>query len=153
VRLVAVRLHVENVECRPRTGWVLEVAVSSWVKRRIPIRVQTGSPAASFVPLLREKGIEVIEMSLGEHAAAAGQFLDACEAGTLRHAADVKAPNGSTVLSAAVRGAELRPSGDVNVWARRSSKVNITPLVAVTLALGGVPAAVSTYEGPLVAFR
>jgi hypothetical protein len=33
----------------------------------------------------------------------------------------------------------LRSTGDAELWGRRSSKVDITPLVAVTLALGGVP--------------
>ncbi len=112
------------------------------MKRRIPIRVQTGSPAASFVPLLREAGVEVVDVSPGEHAAALGQFLDGCAAGLIHHPASDAAPGGSSVLAAAVRGAEMRQSGDVNLWARRSPKVNITPLVAVTLALGGVPAPV-----------
>jgi hypothetical protein len=43
-------------------------------------------------------------------------------------------------LTAALKGAVLKPSGDATLWSRRSSRVDITPLVAVTVALGGVPA-------------
>src|SRR4029077_19466776 len=92
-------------------------------------------------------GVAVVEVTPAEHAQAVGQFLDAAAAGTVHHPATAAAPHGSTYLLSAVRGAELRPSGDVNLWARRSAKVNITPLVAVTLALGGVPTGVpSVYE-------
>jgi hypothetical protein len=38
-----------------------------------------------------------------------------------------------------VKGAEVRTVGDTDVLARRSSKVDISPLVAVVLALSGVP--------------
>lgn len=140
-------LHVEAVECRPNTDWVLEVAEASWKLRHLPIRIQTGSPAASFIPLLAEAGVDVVEVSPAEHGQAVGQFLDAAHAGTLHHPASDRAPGGSSYLASAVKGAELRASGDVNLWSRRSPKVNITPLVAVTLALGGVPAlVVSPYE-------
>jgi hypothetical protein len=63
---------------------------------------------------------------------------------TLRH-------RGGLALNAAVAGAELRTVGDVAVWSRRMAKVDISPLVAATLALGGVPA--SAPSRPLVAWR
>jgi hypothetical protein len=126
------RVHVEAWERRPKTDWVLEVGKASWDLLKIPIRIQTGSPAASFIGPFREQGVEVVEVSAAEHAQALGQFLDACANDGLRH-------RGGAMLAAAVRGALVRTSGDVDVWARRTSKVDITPLVAVTLAVGGVP--------------
>lgn len=128
------RLHVEAWEHRPGTSWVLEVAVASWLLRHIPIRIQTSSPAGAFIAPLKERGVEVVEMSVGDHAQALGQFLDACANDQLRHL-------GGVSLSAAVKGAVVRTSGDVDVLGRRSSKTDITPLVAVTLAVGGVPRA------------
>jgi hypothetical protein len=58
-------------------------------------------------------------------------------------------------LRTAVVAASLRASGDAELWSRRSSKMDITPLVATTLAVGGVPetAPAAAYDGPLVAFR
>jgi phage terminase large subunit-like protein len=125
--------HVEPIECRPRTDWVVDAASKLWAKWRVPVRIQAGSPAASFVTLLEEAGVEVDEVTHADHGRAVGVLLDAAAASTLRHL-------GASSLDSAVRGAELRPSGDVDVWARRSPRVDITPLVAATLALGAVPA-------------
>jgi hypothetical protein len=113
---------------------VLAAGAALWEKWKIPIRIQTGSPAAAFIALFQERGVEVVAMTPAEHAAALGQLIDAAENDGLRHL-------GASALNAAVRGALVRSSGDADVWARRTSKVDITPLVAVTLALGGVPAA------------
>lgn len=124
--------HVEPIECRPRTGWVVEAGRALWERWRVPVRIQAGSPAASFVPLLREAGVEVEEVTQADLARAVGLLLDAASARRVRHL-------GAVSLDSAVRGAELRQAGDVDVWARRSPRVDITPLVAVTLALGGVP--------------
>jgi hypothetical protein len=126
-------LHVEAWERKPRTDWVLEVAAKSWELLHIPIRIQTGSPAGSFIAPLRELGVEVEEVTAAEHAQALGQFLDACANDGLRH-------RGGVALNAAVKGAVVRSNGDVDVLGRRTSKVDISPFVAVVLALGGVPA-------------
>jgi hypothetical protein len=44
-------------------------------------------------------------------------------------------------LNAAVRGAATRPLGDSWAWSRKNSTVDITPLVACTLAAWGVDSA------------
>lgn len=43
-------------------------------------------------------------------------------------------------LDAAVEGAARRPLGDAWVWARKSAEVDISPLVALTLALDAASA-------------
>jgi len=48
---------------------------------------------------------------------------------------------GGQVLATAVKGAEVRAAGDAFVLARRTSRVDISPLVAVVLAVSGVPEA------------
>jgi hypothetical protein len=128
------RFHVEAVDRRPQTGWVLERAAELSARWGVPVRVEKGSPAAAFLAPLREALIDVVEVSPAQHAEALGQFLDACANDNLRHL-------GRSVLDAAVANAERRVTGDAERWARRSSRVDISPLVAVTLALGGVPAA------------
>jgi phage terminase large subunit-like protein len=127
------RLHVEAWERRPKTDWVLDVGKASWELLHIAIRIQTGSPAGSFIAPLRELGVEVEEVTAAEHAQALGQFLDACANDGLRHP-------GGAALNAAVKGAVVRSNGDVDVLGRRTSKVDISPFVAAVLALGGVPA-------------
>jgi hypothetical protein len=129
------RLHVEAFDHRPGTGWLVDACVALWAKWRVPVRVQSGSPAASLVEPLREAKVEVVEVTLADHAKGLGQLLDAAANDAVRHL-------GGSTLSGAVRGAEIRISGDTDVLARRTSKVDISPLVAVVLAVSGVPAIV-----------
>lgn len=124
-------LHVEAFDHRPGTEWVLEAAVALKAKWRLPLRVQAGSPAAALVGQLRECGVEVVEVTAGDHAKGLGQLLDAATSKRVWHV-------GARSLSAAVRGAEVRTAGDTDVLARRTSRVDISPLVAVVLAVSGV---------------
>jgi hypothetical protein len=137
------KAHVEVFHRQPGTNWVVERAVEAHTKSGLPVRILSGSPAASFVPLLMERGVAVDEVPPGDHARAVGQFLDAVENRELAHLGD-------PMLTAALSGAVLRSSSnDSSVWARKSSKVDISPLVAVTVALGGVPTlvdVVNVYE-------
>jgi hypothetical protein len=124
--------HVDAFDTRAGTDWVVDAGVRLWEHLRVPVRIEKGSPAGSFIAPLREQGVDVVEVTAQKHAHAVGQLLTAVEGRMVRHL-------GGSALNAAVRGADLRSSGDVELWARRSPRVSITPLVAVTLALGGVP--------------
>jgi len=130
-------IQVEVFDSRPGTSWVVERAIKLWQDHAKPIRVEKGGPAGSFVSLLTEAGVIVEEVSTADHARATGQFIDAVTASTLRHLGD-------PILRSAIVGATLRHSGDAALWSRRSSKVDITPLVAVSLAVGAVPDPVKT---------
>lgn len=126
---------------RPGTGWVVERAKeldTAWKPRAFV--VDPGGPAGSLIPELEAAGIEVVTTSAREHAQACGALYDAVVrpkdappewAPTLRHLDQVP-------LNAALAGAEKRPLGDAWAWARRGVSVDISPLVAVTLALWGL---------------
>ena len=58
-----------------------------------------------------------------------GQLVDLVAQGDLAHL-------GSDDLRDAIRGARSRPLGDAWAWSRKNSSVDISPLVAATLALG-----------------
>ncbi len=124
--------HVEVVEHRRGTGWVAERLVE--LKRDHKphgIFVDAGGPAGSLVPDIEKAlGAEVFKMSAAEHAQAFGRFCDAGPQGTLRHL-------GTDELSEALDGATTRPLGEALAWSRKRSDVDISPLVAVTLALWG----------------
>lgn len=107
-------VHVEAFHHAPRTDWVVDACVALHGKWRLPVRIQTGSPAASFIDPLLEAGVEVEELSTADHAQALGQFLDACETEQLRHI-------GGSALTTAVRNAVVRAAGDADVWARRKT--------------------------------
>lgn len=133
------RLHVEFLERRPNTAWVVDQAVEWYGKTKLPLRVHKSGPEGALITVLRERGVEVVEVSSAEVAAATGQFIDAANGGGLRHI-------GQGPLDVALRGAVLRTSTDgAVIWSQRSSQVEITPLMACTVALGGVPLPVEEY--------
>jgi hypothetical protein len=131
--------HIDIADRRTGTSWVVGRALELSTRWGVPIRVDKTSNAGGLLNLLAEAGVDVVAVGASDHAKATGQFIDACHSSTLRHL-------GGTYLRSAVAGAVLRPSGDAEVWARRSSKVDISPLVAATLALGGVPEASQPYD-------
>jgi hypothetical protein len=129
--------HVEVVEHRPGTGWLLERAEElhkrwkpkCWV-------VDGGGPAGSVIEQLQQRlGVEVVQPKAREIASACGQLYDAVTEQTLSHLD--QAP-----LATALAGAQKRPLGDAWAWARRGVNVDISPLVASTLAKWGLGAEV-----------
>ena len=133
--------HVELVEHKRGTGWVAERLAELTRTHRVEKVVCDGSgPAASLLAALAQANIEVTVVSAKEHAQACGHFFDAVEQARFRHLGD---PD----LLAAVRGAVKRPLGDAWAWSRKTSSVDISPLVACTLALwGGLADSESIYE-------
>ncbi|MGQ5580902.1 terminase [Streptomyces sp. ECR3.8] len=125
--------HVEVVDHRPGTGWIVERAKElherwgprCWV-------VDGAGPAGSLIADLEERlGVEVVQPKGRDVAAACGRFYDAVAEQTLSHLD--QAP-----LAAALAGAQQRPLGDAWAWARRIVSVDISPLVAATLAKWGL---------------
>lgn len=106
--------------------------ISARKDRRMPILVDSASPASSLVPELRARKLKVKVSSAGDMAAACGMFVDRIAAGSLSH-------DGEPRLKDAVMGAKKRPIRDAGGfgWDRRDPTVAIHPLVAVTLALFG----------------
>jgi hypothetical protein len=132
--------HVEVIEHRPGTNWVLERLLSLRDSHKpAAICLDAAGPAASLLIDLDKAGITRPEdpekPSLGdlavpsprEYAGACGAFVDSVRQATLRHID--QAP-----LARAVAGVKTRPLGDAWAWGRRAGNVDISPLVAATLA-------------------
>lgn len=92
--------------------------------------IDAAGPAASLVPDLEAAGLRVHVTTARELTSACGRVYDAVLAGELRH-------RGQPLLNVAVDAAGTRKLGDAWAWSRSSSTVDISPLVAVTLALHG----------------
>jgi hypothetical protein len=124
-------LHVELTDHRPGTAWVVP-RLAQLVERWNPIAVMTdgAGPAGSLIYRCDEAGVAVETVTTGDHAKACGMLVDLVEQEELRHL-------GSGELASALRGATRRPLGDAWAWSRKSSTVDISPLVAATLALWG----------------
>lgn len=132
--------HIEVVESAAGTSWVVDRVKSLVARHRsVGVMYDEASPAASLVAAFAQAKVEVSPVSAREHGRAGGMLFDAVGDGKVRHL-------GTQELRSAVRGAVPRPLGDAWAWSRSNSQVDITPLVACTLALWGLetrrPAAV-----------
>jgi hypothetical protein len=121
--------HVEVLANGEGTGWVVARTVELVVTHGATAVVVDGKgPAASLVEQLDAKlPFEVTVMNTTEYVQACGSFYDAAIQKAFRHI-------GQPSLNAALQGAAQRNLGEAWAWSRKSSNVDITPLVAVTLA-------------------
>jgi hypothetical protein len=124
------KLHVEVIEHRSGTNWVLP-----WFAKRQGIYpdviVDPGGAAGALVSQLQQADQPVREVAARWHAYACGQMFDAVATGNLRHLGHVE-------LDVALAGAAKRNYGRLWMWGRKDLTTDITPLVACSLALGGV---------------
>lgn len=141
------REHIECLERRPGTAWLVDRCVDVWQAKRLPVLVHKSAPEAAFIAELVERGVGVTEVPTSTVARATGRLIDLANAFRLAHL-------GQGTLDRALAGAVLRAGSDgAAVWDARKSSVEITPLSAVTVALSGVGQGGPVYEKPLVAFR
>jgi hypothetical protein len=124
--------HVEVLPKRPGTGW-LPARMAELVEKHKPAAVicDASGPVATLLPEVEKLGVQVTPLNGREHAQACGLIFDMVEQKTLTHLDD---PD----LAAAIQGSEKRPLGDAWAWSRKNSAGEISPLVAVTLALWGI---------------
>lgn len=133
-------VHVELVDRRHGTGWVVPRLVELRDRHdAVAFVCDERGPAASLLHELEEAGVKVVTVNGQEYAQACGLLFDLVEQERLRHL-------GTQELSAAVRGARKRPLGDAWAWSRKNSSVDISPLVAVTLAAWGSKTAAGPAE-------
>ena len=85
----------------------------------------------ALVPLLVAKGVEPIVYGTRDVVGACGAFLDKVDEDRFRHTGQVE-------LNMAVDAARRRKVGDAWAWHRRDTSVDISPLVALTLAVHGL---------------
>lgn len=137
--------HVEVIEHRPGLGWVVERAKELHERHKPRCWVvDAGGPAGSLIQDLAEAlGVEIVQPKPREIAQATGQLYDAVVEQGISHLD--QAP-----LAVALAGAQRRPLGDAWAWARRGVGVDISPLVAVTLARWGLGAEVEDERAPIL---
>jgi len=124
-------VHVELVDRRPGTGWVVDRLVELR-ERWSPCAVVVANvgPAASLVPVLQRVGIDPVCVSVQDVARASGALYDVVvEERGLHH-------TGQRDLDGAVKAATKRPMGQTWVWDAPD------PFMAVVLAYHGLV----TYE-------
>jgi hypothetical protein len=99
---------------------------------RVPVVVDSQSPAAAMVPALRARRVKVNVTSASDMGKACGGFYDAAHEGRLTHFDQQQ-------LNAALAGARKRPIQQAGAWGwdRKDGSVDISCLVAATLAWYG----------------
>lgn len=135
------RMHLELIDHHSGTDWVAGRAAELVEKyNAVGLALDLAGPAGSLLIPLEKYGIKRPEdankpkrrqlaiPTVQQVAAACADFTDAARQGLLRHA-------GAVPLNVAVAGARSRPLGDGGYgWGRKSSGIDISPLVATTLA-------------------
>jgi phage terminase large subunit-like protein len=125
------RMHAEVIDSRRGVDWIVPRLLElreKWTP--CVVVIDAAGPAGSLIAPLDREGVEVYKPSAREAAQACGQFYDAATSDALRH---LDQPE----LNSALAGAARRPLGDAWAWARKNSSSDISPLVAVTLAMFG----------------
>lgn len=111
-------------------------SVVDWLAERhksaLAIVVDSMSPAMSFVPELQGRGVKVTVTGSGDMATACGLFYESVVSKKMTHFLQPR-------LTDAVAGAKKRDIGQAGGWGwdRKNPSTDLTPLVAVTLALFG----------------
>lgn len=124
--------QIEVVDHRSGTGWIAGRLAELCERHDVgSVLCDPSGPAGSLVHLCEAAEVRIDLVSTSDYAKAFGSFLDAVEERTVRHL-------GGSDLRSAVRGASKRSLGDGAFgWGRRNSTIDISPLVAATLAHWG----------------
>jgi hypothetical protein len=131
--------QVEVAEHRPGTAWVVPRLVEladQW--RPCALVMAPSAPGGSLIPEAEAAGLELVKPGVPEIAGACGAFYDATGANPLVTDPPSIRHLNQPELNVALAGALRRDVGDRWLWARKGVQVDISPLVAVTLAAYGL---------------
>lgn len=130
--------HIELAEYRDTkkhgTAWAADWISQRWPKTTAVV-IDAQSPAMVLLPELKSRGVKVMVNTTNGMGQACGRVLDMLTAGALRHLPDEAQPQ----LATAVANATTRPIGKSGAfgWNKAGSDIDISPLVACTMALQG----------------
>ncbi|MCW1249653.1 phage terminase family protein [Acaricomes phytoseiuli] len=124
--------HVEVITSRSYTEWVARVVSEGLDFAPDLVVVQgRGAPATPLIEALEDAGVEVTKCQQSDLTNSCSQMADRIVSGSVRW---LPQPN----LTIAAREVVQHHLGDVWVWDRKKSPVDVSPLCAVTFALWGL---------------
>ena len=124
-------LHVEVARHEQGTAWVLEACQRAYEDTKQPILIDPKSPTSGVIDRLEQAGIPLVKISFPEFTTACVTFQDELNNERIRHL-------GQERLTAAISKVAIRTFGESWVFSARASEVDITPLLAVVVAMIGV---------------
>lgn len=119
--------RAEVVEHREGVTWMVERVVELAKRWSGRIAVDVRGPAAPLIPEIKDQGGRVVEYGSQEMAGATARLYDAIADQEIK-------VRPHPALETAVEGATKRVAGDLWFWGRSASHVDISPLVALSLA-------------------
>lgn len=123
--------HVEVIHYERGTHWIIKYLAEKLRRNaQTTIALVARSQAGLMADDLEAAGIKVLRLSAADYAAACAEFYDGIMDGTLKHLAD----GNQVPLDLAIGGAAWS-TGEVRVWSASKSTVEISPLVACTVAV------------------
>lgn len=122
------RIGVEIVDTGHGTDWLLPRLSELGKRHRAGVIVQRSGPLGFLIDELHRAGVTVHAATAQEYGDAVARFRTLAAAGTVAHVNDSR-------LNAAVDGAVSRRVGDREVWSRRDTTTDLSPLVASTFAV------------------
>lgn len=123
--------HIEIVEQASGTWWVIDRLAELVKKHRGVVFCDSTGPAGAMESDLAAHRVKTRPLKSSEYAQACGMFYDGIvDTQSIRH---LDTPE----LAGAIQGAKTKPLADAWKWDRKNSGVDISPLVACTLAYWG----------------
>lgn len=119
--------HVELVDRLTSGTDVVEVLKKMHAAHRVPVLLDPRAAVSGLIPDLLAAKVPVVEVSTTDLVKACAHLKQLVNEDKLRH-------RGQIPLDQAVYGAAVRAIGEGWAWTRRVSTVDISPLMAVTLA-------------------
>lgn len=119
----------ELVEAREGVTWVGPRLVELAQRHRAGVVLDAQGPLASLIEDLKTVGVRVQELRTADVIVAAARTLDAIVDGTVR-------VRTSPVLTQAAERVRRRPVGDRWLWSRQASEGDVSPFLALSLAVG-----------------
>lgn len=129
------RIHVEVAKYELAIGgtdWIVQWLAARW-SVAIAVVIDAQSPAMSLVPRLRKAGVKVTVTGTAEYSRACGDYVDGVRDRMLTHF-------DQPALNLALAGAKKRSIGVAGGWGwdRKTTDVDLPPLVSATLAAYGL---------------
>mgnify|MGYP000240403512 CR=1 FL=1 len=123
------RWHVELIKNAPGTDWLVERTAAVAARHQVVgVGLDPSSAAGSLVGDFVRAGIDPVLAKPRDMASACGRLFDVVTEDKLRH-------RGQSEVQDALVGARKRPLADAWAWDRKFTSVDLSPLVALTLAL------------------
>jgi phage terminase large subunit-like protein len=117
-------------------SWALPKLVEMSRKWKAPVAVDISGPVGHLGNQLRQHGVKVIEFGPRDVAHACAEIYSRIADRRIRVRPNQCGHCDQVPITTAVEGLTQQPVGDGWRWARKSTKVDISPMMAMTLAVG-----------------